>query len=704
MLSRLVPTACLVCGLGSFASGAVASQSCELSDGDSIASAISRGCNDISLGAGEYVEHLTIDRAISIAGAPEARVLSVVITSNGGPVITVGVAGDLQLSRLTLRGSGGEIVELGLETADAEAEDAQTDGEEEQTDVPTEQTDDEIAQTDSEMPPSEVRTPDLNPQGGCINNSGHTSIDYVLVTNCFAAQSGGAVYNAAGASFSAATSRFESNRAANGSGGAIASVGDTALTLSDTDFTDNMAQGWGGAVSMSGAADSITGGSFHRNRAGGHGGAVALERGGGAARLDGAVFDSNRSGSYGGAIVCFDRELELHGGEIRANRAEGGGGLYAARCNVVFNGARLLGNVAGPNTNGFGGALMLQEGSLHVTQGWFEGNQAGHSGGALFANVRPASITLEETMVRDNHAQVSGGGLRVAEAALMQVHGSTVVFNTARLGGGMHVSNGSGAVARSAFAGNRASGEGGALLISDGSMVIENSTFAVNAAGQLGGALALRAFGEASVRNATLYRNTAGDRASGLFIDAGAALGLSNTIVYDSGATVADCDVEGTLTVTGRNLDSDGSCNADVSRDPLLEALGPGATIQVDELLVDDAPTGQSAVDESPVAASDVDLDPVDEPPIEEEPLADELVAQESALQLSPPAGAAIGLEETPGLRIVPLALRPAVGSPAIDDGDDDVCTDHDQNGTPRPRDGDGENSAQCDIGAIEKR
>ncbi len=48
------------------------------------------------------------------------------------------------------------------------------------------------------------------------------------------------------------------------------------------------------------------------------------------------------------------------------------------------------------------------------------------------------------------------------------------------------------------------------------------------------------------------------------------------------------------------------------------------------------------------------------------------------------------------------LTHRPLLGSPLIDAGDDFLCTEFDQRGELRPQDGDGNDSAVCDIGAVE--
>lgn len=82
---------------------------------------------------------------------------------------------------------------------------------------------------------------------------------------------------------------------------------------------------------------------------------------------------------------------------------------------------------------------------------------------------------------------------------------------------------------------------------------------------------------------------------------------------------------------------------------------------------------------------------------------------------IHPPAGAGLASAlRDPGNGVDPLlgplvelgprqwAHVPLAGSPAVDAGEEALCTASDQTGAPRPRDGDGEGTPRCDLGAIE--
>ncbi len=171
-------------------------------------------------------------------------------------------------------------------------------------------------------------------------------------------------------------------------------------------------------------------------------------------------------------------------------------------------------------------------------------------GGGIFVD-QDATLTLTDSTVKDNHADMEGGGL---------------------------YSLGTTAIERCTFSGNQAEMMGGALLNAGGVMTIVNSTISGNSAGMAGGGITNWGTGM-SVTNSTIVYNS-GSYDNGGGIDGGSEVLLTNTILADNAN--GNCNhVSSTTnfpTSQGGNLEDADHCQLDQPSDqtntnPLLGSL-----------------------------------------------------------------------------------------------------------------------------------
>jgi predicted outer membrane repeat protein len=281
---------------------------------------------------------------------------------------------------------------------------------------------------------------------------------------------------------------------------------------------------------------------------------------------------------------------------------------------------------------------------LTITRGRANETALPSGGGGI---LNRGSLTVLRCRIRQNQLQTGeGGGIHSASNVLL-VFDSSFEDNVGNVrGGGLHLSGTNGAqVHRTTFTGNSAD-SGGAIALATGTNIsVSDSTIAGNNAWLVGGGgIDSELNSSVFLFGSTVTGNFAALWGGGVFNNSGTTnFFVANTILADNVASISAPDCWGSIRSKGYNL-------IESTQDCTLSDTLTGNVLGVDPQLG---------------------------------PLADHGGLGQSRL--------------------------PAVGSPAVDAGsplapgsDTWSCSPLDQRGVARPRDGDGDATARCDIGAVE--
>ena len=181
--------------------------------------------------------------------------------------------------------------------------------------------------------------------------------------------------------------------------------------------------------------------------------------------------------------------------------------------------------------------LQINSGVVNISGLTIAGGNADYAGGIN----NFGTLTLTDSVITGNHANVNGGGLQ--NAGTLHVVGSTISGNSAAYGAGLFnyssgASGGNADLINTTISGNTATGLGSS---------INNTTFSATAA-------------TVALTNCTLADNTGGGQ-SVIAVDEGgnAVISLTNTILAGNSApSLAASGANAHVTTLGHNLASDG--------------------------------------------------------------------------------------------------------------------------------------------------
>ncbi|HEY3391135.1 MAG TPA: choice-of-anchor Q domain-containing protein, partial [Lacipirellulaceae bacterium] len=300
------------------------------------------------------------------------------------------------------------------------------------------------------------------------------------------------------------------------------------LTVSNSTITDNSAKLDGGGISARWGHVNVTSSTISGNSAQHDGGGVY----GHYITVDDTTISGNSTvnGRGGGIFVGVD--LTLSHSTVSDNSSGGdGGGIEGTPAFLKLVESIISGNTSKRNGGGINSSLITA-----IENSTISGNSASRSGGGIYSR---GPLTLMHCIVEGNSAIHDGGGIAIfGTGGGTSITDTSIIGNSAALGGGIHSQDKGLTLTAVTMSGNSARGNGGGILILGPELLLINSTVSGNTAEGAGGGLYLlnRGSDVFSIDHSTIVANSATGFGGGIAV-VGGGLQLNHSIVARNEAT-----------------------------------------------------------------------------------------------------------------------------------------------------------------------
>ena len=380
--------------------------------------------------------------------------------------------------------------------------------------------------------------------------------------------------------------------------------------------------------------------------------------------LDQVMISNSLASVAGGAIATFAGViLDINNSRFLSNLAANGGAI-ATRAVVTVAGSSFTNNNA---SGGEGGAIQSYDQTLNIQSSNFGGNGA-RNGGAIFKS--SGNLEFAGSSFTGNSSTEHGGALNVG-AVVAALYGSASQFrgNSAGLDGGGIFLGTLSALQDLTMAGNSARA-GGAIRVNGGDLTLDRATLFNNTALVEGGAISALVVSAQAQTNPNLDRvTTSGNRTTA---GNGGDFAFTSSVV-DIRARLRNLTLMGaTASAGGSTLHISGTMGVDIEQTLLWPGAGVACVSQTGAIFSLGGNIG------SPLCG---------------------MVAPSDATSTT---FEGFGLGEFANYGSALDTFLPLPASPAIDRSQRSCSFDARRK--PAPVDGDGNGSALCDAGAVERQ